>query len=175
MDFLNREPVPVDLPGGRRSKGARGRYTCDRLHVSRVLPLTGVLERGYFTIGLPVSLPQAFTRSSRRIAKVRAVSQTRIGSSASCVVNEFVTRRNLRRSTADSITSMVDTRLSTAGLRTNAMPGSPRTAATKTREQVCGNRRENSVYKSSQEAFVVMQYFGYLVASRTPSFWWRIN
>jgi hypothetical protein len=174
FDFLNREPDPPGMAAWLAvlNNCAAGDISCDRIHVSEAFfKSPEFLGRGYFLYRFyPVSfgrkpdynefgvdrwqLSGFLTDAQLEPAKLRFISEFM---SRPAFVNKFGGLNN---------TQYVDTLLSTAGITHTARDFwiAALTNGTRTRLQVLREISEsNEVYnKYYNQAFVVMQYFGYL-------------
>ena len=174
LDFLNREPDPAGFAGWQAILNgcAPGDTTCDRIHVSSAFFRSPEFsERGYFIYRFyPVSFGRkpVYTEFVPDMAKVSGfLTNAELEAARVAFVNEFVTRTEFTtKYNGLTNTQFVDTLLSTAGVThpnrdswINSLNG-----ATKTRAQVLREITETTVVfdKFFNEAFVVMQYFGYL-------------
>jgi len=174
IDFLNREPDPPGIAGWTAllNNCASGDTSCDRIHVSRAFFQSAEFSgRGYFLYRFyPVSfgrkpdynefgedrwkLSGFLTDAQLETAKLQFISEFM---SRPAFVNKFGGLNN---------TQYVDTLLSTAGITHPSRDFwiAALTNSTRTRLQVLREICEsNEVYnKYYNQAFVVMQYFGYL-------------
>ncbi|MDT5062833.1 MAG: hypothetical protein QOH63_3292 [Acidobacteriota bacterium] len=177
LDFLNREPEPKGFQDWKDilNNCKSGDTTCDRIEVSSdFFRSSEFQERGYFVYRF---YSASFGRKPDYVEFMPDLSrvsgfQTDAEKEANKVafVDEFMSRqafKNKYDSTVNNPTAYVDTLLQAAGL-----PNHPSRAGwidglnkgTLTRAQVLRQLAESAeVYqKFYNEAFVVMQYFGYL-------------
>ena len=174
LDFLNREPDPPGFAAWQAviNNCASGDTNCDRVHVSEAFYKSPEFaERGYFVYRFyPVSFGRKpdyaeFIRDLPRVSGFLTTDQLEAAKVA--FINDvmarsaFVTKYN----SLDN-TNYVNTLLGTAGVTSaNRQPWiEALNGGTKTRAQVLREIVESSeVYqKYYNQAFVVMQYFGYL-------------
>lgn len=174
IDFLNREPDPPGLAAWLAvlNSCASGDTSCDRIHVSAAFfQSPEFLGRGYFLYRLyPVSFGrkpdiEEFYSNLWQISGFLTDAQLEAAKSALLV--QFMDRPAFMAKFGGlNNTQYVDTLLSTAGIThpsrnfwITALGNGTRTRAQVLRE-IC---ESNEVYqKYFNQAFVVMQYFGYL-------------
>jgi IgA Peptidase M64/Calx-beta domain/Domain of unknown function (DUF4214) len=187
IDFLGREPDPAGLQGWRNvlnNCGTTVQPPCDRIEVSAGFFRSEEFQsRGYFiyrfysAVGkIPVS--NEFIPDFARVSGFLSAEQLEANKVA--FINEFMTRldfQNKYASTLNNPTAFVDALLQTVNL-----PGHPGRASwismlnannnSQTRAQVVRELVESSeVYnKYYNEAFVIMQYFGYLRRTADASY-----
>jgi hypothetical protein len=183
LDFLGREPDPAGLAGWRNTlnncppsgKDANGNF-CDRIEVSSAFFRSPEFQgRGYFiyrfypTIG-KVPINSEFMPDFAKVSGFLTDQQLEAAKAA--FVNEFMARAEFQAkysSTFNNPQAYVDALLQTVGLPNhplrqtwiNTLQGNN---SAPTRAQVLRSLVESpEVYdKYYNEAFVVMQYFGYL-------------
>jgi hypothetical protein len=175
LDFMGREPEPSGLQNWRDilNNCPQGNTTCDRIEVSSAFFRSEEFQtRGYF-IYLFYSAIGRIPRYMEWVSDYSRVSgfltPQQLEANKSAFVTEFMARQEFqtRYGALTDPTSYVDALLQTVGL-----PNHPSRAAwitgltnaTMTRAQVLRALVESTeVYnKYYNEAFVVMQYFGYL-------------
>ena len=174
VDFLNREPDPAGFTAWQNliNNCPSGDTTCDRIHVSSAFFRSPEFqERGYFVYRF---YPVAFRRKptyaefTPDLAKVSGfLSDVELEAAKLEFISEFMNRRSFAQSyDALNNTQYVDTLLSEAGIThpardfwITALGNGTRTRAQVLREIVESNQVYNKYYN---QAFVVMQYFGYL-------------
>jgi hypothetical protein len=174
LDFLNREPDPSGYAAWQAVINGcpAGATTCDRIHVSSSFFRSPEFqERGYFIYRF---YPVAFGRKPEYVefvpdlAKVSGfLSDAELEAAKVAFVAEFMTRPEFTtKFNGLGNTQYVDTLLSTAGITHIARDFWIAALAngTRTRAQVLREIAESTqVYdKYYNQAFVVMQYFGYL-------------
>ena len=174
IDFLGREPDPGGFQGWQDTINncPQGNTTCDRIHVSgNFFQSLEFQQRGYFVYRF---YPVAFGRKPDYaefipdLARVSGfLSDAQLEAARVAFVNDFM-GRSLFAATYNGLsnTQYVDTLLATAGVTSpnrnfwiEALGN-----GTRTRAQVLREIAESpEVYnKYFNQAFVVMQYFGYL-------------
>lgn len=174
LDFLNREPDP----GGYAAWQAvingcpPNDTTCDRIHVSSSFYRSPEFQdRGYFVYRFyPVSFGRKplYPEFIPDLAKVSGfLSNAELEAAKVAFVAEFMTRSEFTtKYNGTTNTQYVDLLLSTAGISHPARDFwiAALGSGTRTRAQVLREISESTeVYnKNYNEAFVVMQYFGYL-------------
>ncbi|HEU4479949.1 MAG TPA: pre-peptidase C-terminal domain-containing protein [Pyrinomonadaceae bacterium] len=174
LDFLNREPDPAGFAGWQAILNgcAPGDTNCDRIHVSSAFFRSPEFsERGYFIYRFyPVAFGRkpAYPEFIPDMAKVSGfLTNAELEAARVAFVAEFITRPEFTAK-YNSLTNAqyVDTLLATAGITSsmrdswvNALNGGTKSRAVVLREIA----ETTAVYdKFFNEAFVVMQYFGYL-------------
>jgi hypothetical protein len=177
IDFLGREPDPAGFQGWQNTLNncAPGDKTCDRIEVSSgFFRSTEFQERGYFVYRFySVSLGRKpdYAEFIPDLAKVSGfLTDAEKEANKVAFIDEFMSRsafKNKYDSTIGNPTAYVDALLQTAGL-----PNHPSRAGwiaglqngTLTRARVLRELAESAEAYSKfyNEAFVVMQYFGYL-------------
>jgi len=174
VDFLNREPDPAGAAGWEAviNNCPAGDITCDRIHVSSAFFRSAEFQgRGYFIYRF---YPTAFGRKPEYgefipdLAKVSGfLSDQQLEAAKLAFIAEFMSREAFT-STFNHLdnTQYVDTLLATAGIThiardfwIAALGNGARTRAQVLREIAESNEVYNKYYN---QAFVVMQYFGYL-------------
>ena len=174
IDFLGREPDPAGFQGWQNiiNNCPAGDTTCDRIHVSgNFFESPEFQQRGYFVYRF---YPVAFGRKPDYaefipdLARVSGfLSDAQLEAAKVAFVNDFITGPGFTATyNGLSNTQYVDTLLATAGI-THAARDFWIAAlgnGTRTRAQVLREIAESTeVYnKYYNQAFVVMQYFGYL-------------
>jgi hypothetical protein len=174
FDFLGREPDPAGYAAWQAviNGCAQGDITCDRIHVSSSFFRSPEFQgRGYFVYRFyPVSLGRKpdYDEFSPDLAKVGGfLSDAQLEAAKQALIAEFISRPAfVLKFNGLSNTDYVDTLLTTAQITSPnrdfwiAALGN----GTRTRETVLRDIAESSeVYnKYYNQAFVVMQYFGYL-------------
>jgi hypothetical protein len=174
LDFLNREPDPGGFADWQAiiNNCPPNDPTCDRIHVSSAFFRSPEFqERGYFVYRFyPVSFGSKpdYAEFTPDIAKVSGfLTNAELEAARVAFVNEFMSRPAfVTKYHFLSNTAYVDTLLSTAGI-THSMRDTWIASlglASRTRAQVLREIVESQeVYnKYFNQAFVVMQYFGYL-------------
>jgi hypothetical protein len=177
IDFLGREPDPAGFAGWQNTLNncAPGNTTCDRIEVSAGFFRSAEFqERGYFTYrfySVALGRKPDYAEFIPDLAKVSGfLTDAEKEANKVAFVNEFMARQAFKSkydSTIGNPTSYVDALLQTAGL-----PNHPSRAGwiasltnnTMTRADVLRALAESAEAYSKfyNEAFVVMQYFGYL-------------
>lgn len=174
FDFLNRDPDPAGLAAWQAvlNNCSAGDLSCDRIHVSSAFFRSPEFQgRGYFLYRF---YPVAFGRKPdydefrADLTKVSGfLSDSELESAKQEFIGAFMTRPAfLTKFSGLDDTSYVDTLLSTAGIThqsrdywIGALGNGSRTRAQVLREIA----ESTEVYlKYYNQAFVVMQYFGYL-------------
>ncbi len=174
LDFLGREPDPAGFAGWQNliNNCAPGDITCDRVHVSgSFFQSPEFLQRGYFVYRFySVSFGRKpdygeFAPDFQRVSGF--LTEWELEAAKVGFIDEFITRPAfVAKFGRLNNTQYVDTLLSTAGVAHTsrnfwiAALGD----GTRTRAQVLREIAESTaVYnKNFNQAFVVMQYFGYL-------------
>jgi len=173
-DFLGREPDPPGWAGWVNTiNNCSGDTTqCDRVHVSQAFFQSAEFQqRGYFVYRFyPVGFGRKpdYAEFVLDLARVSGfLTDAQLEAARVALANEFVTRPAfVTKYGSLNNTQYVDTLLSTAGVslpsRQSMIDGL--NAATLTRAQVLRQIAENpEVYnKYYNQAFAVMEYFGYL-------------
>jgi N-acetylneuraminic acid mutarotase len=174
LDFLNREPDPAGYVAWQTvlSNCAQGDTSCDRIHVSSSFFRSPEFQgRGYFIYRFyPVSFGRKpdYDEFTPDLAKVSGfLSDTELEAAKVAFIAEFMSRPAFV-ATYNGLnnTQYVDTLLATAGVTSPnrdfwiaALGNGTRTRATVLRDI----SESPEVYeKYYNQAFVVMQYFGYL-------------
>ncbi|MDT4952349.1 MAG: hypothetical protein QOJ02_487 [Acidobacteriota bacterium] len=176
IDFLGREPDPAGFQGWQNSLNncKAGDTTCDRIEVSSgFFRSTEFQERGYFVYRFySVSLGRKpdYAEFMPDLAKVSGfLTDAEKEANKVAFVDEFMTRTAFRNKydALTTPTAYVDALLNTAGLLTHPsragwIAGLQNNSLT--RAQVLRQLAESAEAYSKfyNEAFVVMQYFGYL-------------
>jgi hypothetical protein len=176
IDFLGREPDPSGFAGWQNSLNTckAGDTTCDRIEVSSGFFRSAEFqERGYFTYrfySVALGRKPLFAEFMPDLAKVSGfLTDAEKEANKVAFVNEFMTRQEFRNryDAQTTPTAYVNALLTTAGLPNH--PSAPGWIAglqggTMTRADVLRALAESSeaYAKFYNEAFVVMQYFGYL-------------
>jgi len=174
IDFLGREPDPPGIAAwvALLNNCAPGDTSCDRIHVSEAFfQSPEFLGRGYFLYRFyPVSFGRKpdydeFNQDRWRLSGF--LSDAQLETAKLQVISEFMSRPAfVTKFGGLNNTQYVDTLLSTAGITHPARDFwiAALTNGTRTRLQVLREVSEsNEVYsKYYNQAFVVMQYFGYL-------------
>ncbi|MDT5060043.1 MAG: hypothetical protein QOH63_502 [Acidobacteriota bacterium] len=176
IDFLGREPDPVGFQGWQDTLNncAAGDIRCDRIEVSSgFFRSTEFQERGYFTYrfySVALGRKPDYSEFMPDLAKVSGfLTDAEKEANKVAFVDEFMARTTFK-SKYDALTTptaYVDALLQTAGLLTHPSRAgwiAGLTNGTLTRAQVLRQLAESSEAYSKfyNEAFVVMQYFGYL-------------
>jgi hypothetical protein len=174
IDFLGREPDPAGFAAWQNliNNCPAGDTTCDRIHVSgNFFQSPEFQQRGYFVYRF---YPVAFGRKPQYaefipdLARVRGfLSDAQLEAAKVAFINDFMARTAFANTyNGLSNTQYVDTLLATAGITHIARDFwiAALGDGTRTRAQVLREIAESSeVYdKYYNQAFVVMQYFGYL-------------
>ncbi|MDT4953778.1 MAG: hypothetical protein QOJ02_1916 [Acidobacteriota bacterium] len=177
IDFLGREPDPAGFQGWQNSLNncKAGDTTCDRIEVSSGFFRSAEFqERGYFTYrfySVALGRKPDFAEFIPDLAKVSGfLTDAEKEANKVAFVDEFMTRtafKNKYDSTFNNPTSYVDALLQTAGLQNHPSRAGwidGLNKGTLTRAQVLRQLAESveAYSKFYNEAFVVMQYFGYL-------------
>ncbi|HKR59172.1 MAG TPA: DUF4214 domain-containing protein, partial [Pyrinomonadaceae bacterium] len=187
IDFLGREPDPAGLAGWRNvlnNCGTTVAQPCDRIEVSAGFFRSEEFQsRGYFiyrfysAVGrIPVS--EEFYPDFAKVSGFLSASQLEANKVA--YVNEFMARaefQNKYNSTFGSPAGYVDALLQTVGLPNHPSragwitsltnSNSPANRAVVLRQLVESSEVYNKYYN---EAFVIMQYFGYLRRTADASY-----
>ena len=174
IDFLGREPDPGGFQAWQDTINncPAGNTTCDRIHVSgNFFQSPEFQARGYFVYRV---YPVAFGRKPDYaefipdLARVSGfLSDAQLEAAKVAFINDFVNRQAFATTyNGLSNTQYVDTLLATAGVTSSnrefwiaALGNGTRTRATVLRDISESIEVYNKYYN---EAFVVMQYFGYL-------------
>jgi hypothetical protein len=176
IDFLNRMPEPGGFQGWVNilSSCPAGSTSCDRIEVSSAFfRSTEFQQRGYGVYRLYSAAFRRLPRYAEFMPDLRRVSgfqsDAQLEASKAALVNDFVARAEFKKR-YDGLTT--PTAFVDALLKTAAVPAHPSRDAwiaalangTTTRAKVLREVSESGeVYqKYYTEAFVVMQYFGYL-------------
>ncbi len=174
LDFLNRAPEPIGAADWQAilNNCLPGDTSCDRIHVSSAFFRSPEFqERGYFVYRFySVSLGRKpdFAEFMPDLSRVSGfLTPVELEAVKVAFVNDFMTRSGfVSRYNGLNDTQYVDALLATAGvtLSNRQMLIDALNAGTKTRGQVLREIVESTeVYnKHYNQAFVVMQYFGYL-------------
>ncbi len=174
LDFLNREPDPSGYAAWQAviNGCAPGDISCDRIHVSSSFFRSPEFqERGYFIYRFyPVSFGRkpVYAEFIPDMAKVSGfLSASELEAAKVAFINEFMTRPEFTtKYNGTTNQQYVDLLLSTAGITHPARDFwiAALGNGTRTRAQVLREIAESTqVYnKYYNQAFVVMQYFGYL-------------
>ena len=174
IDFLGREPDPAGFIGWQNviNNCPPGDITCDRVHVSgNFFQSPEFQQRGYFIYRFyPVSFGRKpdYSEFIPDLARVSGfLSDSQLEAAKVEFVNDFITRPAFTSIYGGlNNTQYVDTLLATAGVTHAARDFwiAALNNGTRTRAQVLREIAESSaVYmKYYNQAFVVMQYFGYL-------------
>jgi hypothetical protein len=174
IDFLGREPDPAGFIGWQNviNNCPSGDITCDRVHVSgNFFQSPEFQQRGYFIYRFyPVSFGRKpdYSEFIPDLARVSGfLSDAQLEAAKVAFVNDFITRPAFTSIYGGlNNTQYVDTLLATAGVTHAARDFwiAALNNGTRTRAQVLREIAESSaVYtKYYNQAFVVMQYFGYL-------------
>ncbi|MEP6921604.1 MAG: DUF4214 domain-containing protein, partial [bacterium] len=175
IDFLGREPDPGGYAGWQAiiNNCAQGDITCDRIHVSSAFFRSPEFQgRGYFVYrfySVSFGRKPDYAEFIPDIAKVSGfLTDSELEAAKVAFINEFMTRPAFVAKFVTpglSDTQYVDLLLSTAGVTVSpATRNSWIVLAATSRVQVLRQISESTeVYnKYYNQAFVVMQYFGYL-------------
>ncbi|HEX8844137.1 MAG TPA: DUF4214 domain-containing protein [Pyrinomonadaceae bacterium] len=176
IDFLGREPDPVGYQGWQDilNNCQPGNITCDRIEVSSGFFRSEEFQsRGYFTYRFYSASLERNPRYAEFIpdmAKLSGfLSPSQLEANKVAFIQEFMTRTEFtsKYNSLTTSTAYVDGLLQTAGLPNHPTRGfwiNGLTAGTLTRADVLRGLVDSAeVYnKFYTEAFVVMQYFGYL-------------
>ncbi len=176
IDFLNREPDPTGYAGWQDilNKCNPGDTRCDRIHVSSAFFLAPEFQqRGYFVYRF---YPVAFGRKPDYaefmpdIARVSGfLTPAELEAAKVAFSNEFITRPAfVARFNGLSAMQYVDLLLSTAGVTVSptahanwiALAGTPGPPRAQVLREISESVEVSNKYFN--QAFVVMQYFGYL-------------
>ena len=180
IDFLGREPEPGGFAGWQNTlnncpasgKDAQGNY-CDRIEVSSGFFRSEEFQsRGYFIYRFYSTLGRIprYAEFMPDLAKVSGfLSVEQLEANKVAFVQEFISRQEFqnRYGSLTDPTAYVDALLQTVGLQNHPSRGgwiTGLTHRTMTRGQVLRELIESGelYQKYFNEAFVVMQYFGYL-------------
>jgi Bacterial Ig domain/Calx-beta domain/Domain of unknown function (DUF4214) len=174
LDFLNREPDPDGYAAWQQviNNCPAGDTTCDRIHVSSAFFRSPEFQdRGYFVYRLyPVAFGRKpdFAEFVPDIAKVSGfLSDAELEAAKVAFIAELMSRPAfVAKFNGLTDTQYVDTLLATAGVTSpdrnfyiTALGNGTRTRAAVLREIVESSQVYNKYFN---QAFVVMQYFGYL-------------
>ena len=174
LDFLNREPDPGLYAVWQQiiNSCQQGDPTCDRVHVSLAFFQSAEFQgRGYFVYRFyPVSFGRKpdYKEFTSDIAKVSGfLTDAELAAAKVAFITEFMSRPGfVTKFNGLTDTQYVDTLLATAGLTSPnrdfwiaALGNGMRTRATVLRDVLESTEVYNRYYN---QAFVVMQYFGYL-------------
>ncbi len=175
LDFLGREPEPGGFQGWRNilSSCSPGNPACDRIEVSSGFFRSEEFQvRGYFIYRFYTVFGRIplFTEFMTDFAKVSGfITAQQLEANKAAFVTEFMARQEFqtRYGSLTDPTAYVDALLQTVGLLGHPSRGAwitGLTNATMTRGQVLRALIESQelYLKFYNEAFVVMQYFGYL-------------
>jgi hypothetical protein len=174
LDFLNREPDPAGFASWQSliNNCPAGDTTCDRIHVSSAFFRSPEFQdRGYFVYRFyPVAFGRKpdYSEFTPDLAKVSGfLSDGELEAAKVAFIAEFMSRPAfVAKYGALNDTQYVDTLLASAGITHMARDFwiAALGNGTRTRAQVLREIAESSaVYdKYFNQAFVVMQYFGYL-------------
>ncbi len=175
LDFLGREPEPGGFQGWRNilSSCSPGNAACDRIEVSSGFFRSEEFQvRGYFIYRFYTVFGRIplFTEFMTDFAKVSGfITAQQLEASKAAFVTEFMARQEFqtRYGSLTDPTAYVDALLQTVGLLSHPSRGAwitGLTNGTMTRGQVLRALIESQelYLKFYNEAFVVMQYFGYL-------------
>jgi parallel beta helix pectate lyase-like protein len=174
LDFLGREPDPEGLAGWQNliNNCPPGDITCDRIHVSSGFYQSPEFRaRGYFVYrfySVSFGRKPDYEEFTPDFAKVSGfLSDTQLEAAKMAFVAEFIERPAfVAKFNGLSNTQYVDSLLSTAGIIHSARDFwiAALNDRTRTRAQVLREIAESTEVhnKYFNEAFVVMQYFGYL-------------
>jgi len=174
IDFLGREPDPAGFQGWQNTINncPAGNTTCDRIHVSgNFFQSPEFQQRGYFVYRFyPVSFGRKpdYSEFIPDLARVSGfLSDAQLEAAKIAFINDFMARPAFMTAyNGLTNTQYVDTLLSTAGITHVARDFwiAALGNGTRTRAQVLREISESTaVYdKYYNQAFVVMQYFGYL-------------
>jgi hypothetical protein len=174
LDFLNREPDPPGFIGWVNTlrNCAVGDASCDRVHVSEMFYRSQEFqERGYFVYRFYAT---AFGRKpdyaefAPDLARVSGfLTNDELGAAKTAFIDDFMSRPAFARQ-YDSLseTAFVDRLLQTAGVdlsNRQALIDALRTRRLRRAEVLRQIAESGEVYqKYYNQAFVVMEYFGYL-------------
>ena len=173
LDFLNREPDPLGAQWvALISNCAPGDTSCDRIHVSEAFFKSPEFQdRGYFAYrfySVAFGRKPDFAEFMPDLARVSGfLTDAQLEAAKVQFINDFIARSAFKMQyDALSNQSYVDTLLSTAGVSLSNRQAliDALNNGTATRAQALRRIVEsNEVYqKHYNQAFVVMQYFGYL-------------
>lgn len=185
LDFLGREPDPAGLAGWQdvlNNCGTTVAQPCDRIEVSSAFFRSEEFQtRAYFVYRFysavgRIPLYEEFIPDFAKVSGFLSAQQLEMNKSA--FVDEFMARsefRNRYDSTINNPTAYVEALLQTIGLPDHPLKNFWTTelaAQRMTRAQVLRALTESAeVYqKYYTEAFVIMQYFGYLRRSADGSY-----
>ena len=183
IDFLGRNPEPAGLQGWRNvlnncppsGKDAQGNF-CDRIEVSAGFFRSPEFQaRGYFIYRFFSSVGKIpiYPEFTPDFAKVSGfLSDAQLEANKAAFVTEFMARpvfQTKYSSTFNNPTAYVDALLTTVGLPTHPSRQSWINTLTATNNATTRGNVLRALVESSQvydkyynEAFVIMQYFGYL-------------
>jgi uncharacterized repeat protein (TIGR01451 family) len=176
IDFLGREPDPVGYQGWQNTLNncASGDKTCDRIEVSAGFFRSAEFqERGYFTYrfySVALGRKPDYVEFMPDLAKVSGfLTDAEKEANKVAFVDEFMNRAAFKNKydSQTTPTAYVDALLATAGLQNHpsragwiaGLANGTMTRATVLRALAESAEAYNKFYN---EAFVVMQYFGYL-------------
>jgi hypothetical protein len=176
LDFLGREPDPAGFAGwvNTINNCAPGDTSCDRIHVSQAFFQSDEFQtRGYFIYRFyPVSFGRKpdYSEFAPDLARVSGfLTPTQLEAAKVAFIADFISRPAfLVKYNALNNTQYVDTLLSTAGVTlsppTRQAMIDGLNGATLTRAQVLRQIVESTEVSTKyfNEAFAVMEYFGYL-------------
>lgn len=174
IDFLNREPDPPGFAAWQQiiNNCPPGDTTCDRIHVSSAFFRSPEFQdRGYFVFrfySVALGRKPDYAEFTPDIARVSGfLSDLELEAAKVAFINDFMARPAIANTYgALNNTQYVDTLLLTAGISHPLRDFwiAALTTGTRTRAQVLREIAESTeVYnKYFNQAFVVMQYFGYL-------------
>jgi hypothetical protein len=175
IDFLGREPDPIGFVGWQDilNKCAAGDTSCDRINVSSgFFRSPEFQERGYFIYkfySAALGRKPNYAEFMPDLAKVSGfLSDAQLEANKVAFVQEFMTRTEfVNRYGSLSNTAFVDTLIQTAGLTNHPSRDGWITqlnnGSTTKADVLRAFTESTEVYnKFYNEAFVVMQYFGYL-------------
>ncbi|HKO95918.1 MAG TPA: DUF4214 domain-containing protein [Pyrinomonadaceae bacterium] len=185
IDFLGREPDPGGLAGWRNvlvNCGITIALPCDKIEVSAGFFRSAEFQqRGYFVYRFysavgRISLYHEFMPDFAKVSGF--LTDQELEANKMAFVDEFMARpefQNRYAATFNNPTAYVDSLLQTLGLPNHSGRGiwiSGLTNQTRSRAQVLREMVESGeVYnKYYNEAFVIMQYFGYLRRSADASY-----
>ncbi|HEX8845827.1 MAG TPA: kelch repeat-containing protein [Pyrinomonadaceae bacterium] len=175
LDFLGREPDPIGFQGWQDilRNCAQGDTRCDRIEVSSAFFRSAEFQdRGYFIYRFYSTFGRIphYSEFMPDLAKVSGfLTPEQLEANKAAFVNEFITRPEFKNK-FDSLTdptAYVDALLQTAGLSNHPTRNTwvaGLTNGTTTRAQVLRALVESAevYFLKYNEAFVVMEYFGYL-------------
>jgi len=173
LDFLNREPDPPGFAAWQAviNNCSPGDTTCDRIHVSSAFFRSPEFQdRGYFVYrfySVSYGRKPDYAEFIPDLARVSGfLSPDELEAAKIAFINDFMARPAFATYNGLSNTQYVDTLLATAGVTSPnrdfwiaALGNGTRTRATVLREI---SESTEIYHKYFNQAFVVMQYFGYL-------------